>query len=558
MGKEAPGHSDIPVSSALWTVISFVLVLLMLGGCEILTRGDLLEKMDIGITGNIPPDADAGVDFSVVTGNTAALDGGGSSDADSDPLAYTWYFVAVPVGSLLTDGSIIDRFTSTPTFIPDIDGTYTLELQVDDGESIDLDTIDIIASAVNNPPVADAGADLNVFSGDTAVLDGSASFDPDMDPLSYFWTFTTIPGGSLLTDGNIVGINTDNPSFVTDTKGSYILELTVDDGMDFTLDTVTVTANNNPPVADAGTDQAGLENTTFTLDGSGSSDADLDPLSYIWTFISIPGGSILTDGDIIGINTTMPSLIPDVAGNFLLELTVDDGTDTNTDTVVVTSTATELVGEWLFSGGSLIDTSGFGSTAIANGAIPTPDRDGNPGAAYFFDGISASINLGNGMQLNYTDMMSFSCWFRADDIIADVVNGYGRIVSKRDNSPVAGWELNVGTGDTISTNRAGIQNATNNSPGILQGVWHHLVFTWDPHAPVEQIKFYLDGNLLAGTGQFAGSDVEPPASAMPLTLGTAAYAPVSQFMGAIDDVRFYHGILLPGDVTALASEISVP
>ena len=46
-------------------------------------------------------------------------------------------------------------------------------------------------------------------------------------------------------------------------------------------DDVTVTINT-PPVADAGSDQTVSPGTTVTLDGSGSSDADGDTLTYAW------------------------------------------------------------------------------------------------------------------------------------------------------------------------------------------------------------------------------------------------------------------------------------
>ncbi len=43
------------------------------------------------------------------------------------------------------------------------------------------------------------------------------------------------------------------------------------------------TGSNNPPVADAGLDQAVAEGAFVILDGTGSFDSDLDPLTYTWT-----------------------------------------------------------------------------------------------------------------------------------------------------------------------------------------------------------------------------------------------------------------------------------
>ena len=42
-------------------------------------------------------------------------------------------------------------------------------------------------AAPTAPPVADAGGPYTIAEGDSLALDGSGSFDPDTDPLTYDW-----------------------------------------------------------------------------------------------------------------------------------------------------------------------------------------------------------------------------------------------------------------------------------------------------------------------------------------------------------------------------------
>jgi len=80
----------------------------------------------------------------------------------------------------------------------------------------------------NTPPVADAGPDQNVAQMTSVILNGSASNDPDGDPLSYSWSFNSCPQGSCPA---ISGANTATPSFVANKVGTYTLSLTVNDGL---------------------------------------------------------------------------------------------------------------------------------------------------------------------------------------------------------------------------------------------------------------------------------------------------------------------------------------
>jgi hypothetical protein len=96
----------------------------------------------------------------------------------------------------------------------------------------------------NTPPIADAGVDqtatADAAGNATVSLDGSASFDPDGDALSFNWG---TPAGA------IPGVS---PS-VTLQVGLHVLTLTVDDGKGATAeDTVQITVNaladTTPPV----------------------------------------------------------------------------------------------------------------------------------------------------------------------------------------------------------------------------------------------------------------------------------------------------------------------
>ncbi|WP_339719390.1 YHYH protein [uncultured Paraglaciecola sp.] len=87
-----------------------------------------------------------------------------------------------------------------------------------------------------------------------------------------------------------------------------------------------ITPTNTTPVANAGIDQNVTVNTTVTLDGSSSTDADGDTLTFTWVLTDLP-----TDSNASLQNQTdvEPSFTADLAGNYTLSLTVNDGTITS-------------------------------------------------------------------------------------------------------------------------------------------------------------------------------------------------------------------------------------
>ena len=96
---------------------------------------------------------------------------------------------------------------------------------------------------------------------------------------------------------------------------------------------------NTPPVANAGPDQTVDEGTLVTLNGSASSDADSDPLTYEWT---APEGITLSDNTLAQPTFTAPTVATSTTYEF--SLVVNDGTvNSLPDIVVITVNPTATV-----------------------------------------------------------------------------------------------------------------------------------------------------------------------------------------------------------------------
>jgi cytochrome c553 len=313
-------------------------------------------------SGNSAPTADAGPDQNVTTGSNVALAGSGSKDADNDPLTYMWSLASAPAGS---SAALSNATQPDASFTADVDGTYTVQLIVSDGISDSApSTVTITASSGNSAPTADAGPQQNVATGSLVNLDGSGSKDADNDPLTYSWTIASKPAGSSTGLTNSTEVK---PSFTADADGTYVIELVVNDGtVNSTPATVSITAStaNSAPTANAGPDQTVDVGSQVSLDGTGSSDADHDPLTYAWTLVSKPSGSTAA---LPGSATTeMVFFTPDVAGTYVVQLVVNDGSaDSTPDTVTITATAAGPDGAALFSA-NCAACHGADGTQIAN------------------------------------------------------------------------------------------------------------------------------------------------------------------------------------------------
>ena len=99
---------------------------------------------------------------------------------------------------------------------------------------------------------------------------------------------------------------------------------------------------NSAPTANAGDDLPVVMGTSVTLDGSGSSDIDGDPLSYHWQVISPLGEA--GNGLILDVSAVSPVFMPSVYESYVVQLVVNDGkVDSEPDTVVISTINTAPV-----------------------------------------------------------------------------------------------------------------------------------------------------------------------------------------------------------------------
>lgn len=119
---------------------------------------------------------------------------------------------------------------------------------------------------------------------------------------------------------------------MADKAGTYAVSLTVSDDTLNNTDTMSVTTINRAPVENAGTDQSVHVGNTVTLDGSGSSDADGNALTYSWAFTSKPSDSHATLNSPTSVN---PTFIPDEDGIYVIRLMVNDGTVNSAPDIVI-------------------------------------------------------------------------------------------------------------------------------------------------------------------------------------------------------------------------------
>ena len=316
---------------------------------------------------NAAPVANAGSDQAADEGATVGLDGTASSDGDDDALTYAW---TAPEGVALSDPAAV-----RPTFTaPDRTADYKLAftLTVNDGtEDSYPDTVMVAVAADDDAPEADAGRNRSVESGEAVTLSGSGT-DPEGLAVTYAWVQRSGPEVEL--EGAKEATATfDAPRVGRRERLSFRLKVT-DPGGNTARDDVRVNvlpAANAPPVASALAVDARIgEGATATLDGSASSDADDDPLTYLWT---APAGVALSDATAVAPTFRAPDRRADYTLTFTL--TVNDGT---ADSAAAAATVSVTADDDAPTAEAGADVAAKGGDRVALDGTGSSDPEGGP------------------------------------------------------------------------------------------------------------------------------------------------------------------------------------
>ncbi len=305
-------------------------------------------------------------------GGTAVTLSGTASDGDGDGLTYTWSTDDGLGG--FPQASATASFTA-PAYVDGGDNVYTFKLTVSDGTDTDTAavTFTVTASQTNEPPeIKSATASPVSGPGGTAVtLSGTAS-DGDGDGLTYTWSTGDGLGGFPQASATA---SFTAPAYVDGGDNVYTFKLTVSDGTDTDTAAVTFTVtqgNTAPVILNATIDpDSGTEGTRVLISGE-AIDVDVtDALTYAWSSAR-PLAGLPTDKQLWSF--TAPAFINGGDNEYIITLTVSDGTDSVTQTFTFTVTS-ENTAPTISSATASPNPAAEGATVTLSGAASDGDGD---------------------------------------------------------------------------------------------------------------------------------------------------------------------------------------
>jgi hypothetical protein len=245
---------------------------------------------------NLLPVAEAGLDKTITLPTSSVLlDGTGSKDPDGGPLVYLWEKVSGGNATIVTPSAaqtVVNDLTTVGTL-----SSYTFKLTVTDSagaKANDTTIVTVFPKPLVLPVARIAPVSAIQLPVNSILLDGTGSSDADGSIVKYLWTNNTPSLNAKIERPN------DKTTEVTELiAGSYQFRLAVTDDDNLTGSAtinIIVKAENQIPVAIAGTDTTIMINKEITMMGTGR-DMDGTIESYLWSQKSGPSAFIDEPGN---------------------------------------------------------------------------------------------------------------------------------------------------------------------------------------------------------------------------------------------------------------------
>lgn len=275
--------------------------------------------------------------------------------SQNQALTYSWKLIGQPAASA---ASLNNTTASSPSFVADVAGSYTIRLVATDStnrSSVPFDQTLTVSPCGANAPTVTAVAPVTEQLAVGKTIQMTATPD-DADnstacqavlgapqTFSYQWSLPQLPNGSRTSLNSAVG---QNPSFTPDIEGDYLVRVVLTDSTgrsSAAKDTAVKIpkCGNNAPVAAITSAGGGAAPSTGFLgillqfgqrvqdldqQAIGSTAAACNPpipqsFSLKWSIVALPAGSAAQLNNPTGTN---PSFTPDVAGTYTLQLVATD------------------------------------------------------------------------------------------------------------------------------------------------------------------------------------------------------------------------------------------